>query len=215
MKTVLFNSIKGGVGKTSLAAHLTVYLLMKGYRVAIMDCDPQGNFTRWVDRYQAVNENDCLFEFSGNVAEIDTFKKTAQYDFLIIDSRGADGEVSRYLMAYADYLLSPVEPNQFSLDTIPDHDLLVQTIKNEFNPDLHSFYFLNLCSTNVKDKKRQDTLDVLKAMVENNELHSVVLDSVIFNRSVIENSVGIGSSCFVGRKNKSREELSKLFEVLE
>lgn len=215
MKTVLFNSIKGGVGKTSLAAHLVVYLLMKGYRVAVMDCDPQGNLTRWVDRYQTSNQNPNLFELSGEATQIPTIKESEKYDFLVIDSRGADGEISRYLMAYTDYLLSPVEPNQFSLDTIPDHDLILETIKAEFNPDLRSFYFLNLCSTNVKDKKRQDTLDVLKSMQADGELHSVVLDDVVFNRSVIENSVGIGSSCFIGRKNKSRSELIKIFEVLE
>ena len=39
-KLILFNSIKGGVGKSTLAAQTAVFLTDFG-RVAIMDCDPQ------------------------------------------------------------------------------------------------------------------------------------------------------------------------------
>ena len=38
-------SFKGGVGKTALTCHLAQYLALKGYRVAVIDCDSQASAT--------------------------------------------------------------------------------------------------------------------------------------------------------------------------
>lgn len=39
------SNFKGGVGKSTLAAHIAQYLALQGYRVCIIDCDPQGSLT--------------------------------------------------------------------------------------------------------------------------------------------------------------------------
>ena len=38
-------NFKGGVGKSTLTAHLAQYLALRGYRVCVIDCDPQGSTT--------------------------------------------------------------------------------------------------------------------------------------------------------------------------
>ena len=38
-------NFKGGVGKSTLTAHLSQYLALRGYRVCVIDCDPQGSTT--------------------------------------------------------------------------------------------------------------------------------------------------------------------------
>ena len=48
-KIILFNSVKGGVGKSTLAAQTAVFLASLG-RVAVIDCDPQQNLNRWAMR---------------------------------------------------------------------------------------------------------------------------------------------------------------------
>lgn len=54
-KFILFNSIKGGVGKSTLAAQTAVFLAGFG-RVAVMDCDPQQNLNRWLMRRNEAGE---------------------------------------------------------------------------------------------------------------------------------------------------------------
>ena len=51
MKTIAFYNNKGGVGKTTLAANIGYNLSTMGYRVLLVDCDPQGNLSSFFGRY--------------------------------------------------------------------------------------------------------------------------------------------------------------------
>ncbi len=42
---IAVQNFKGGVGKSTIAAHLAQYLGLQGYRVCVLDCDPQGSTT--------------------------------------------------------------------------------------------------------------------------------------------------------------------------
>jgi len=46
MKAVIFSNQKGGVGKTTLAREIGIYVASLGYRLLFVDCDPQGNLSK-------------------------------------------------------------------------------------------------------------------------------------------------------------------------
>ena len=52
MKIIWVSNIKGGVGKTTTAAVLAVGLVEKGYRVLVVDSDPQANLSMCFMREQ-------------------------------------------------------------------------------------------------------------------------------------------------------------------
>ena len=43
--TLSISAFKGGVGKSTTAVHFSQYLALQGYRVLLVDCDPQGSAT--------------------------------------------------------------------------------------------------------------------------------------------------------------------------
>ena len=45
-KIVLFDSVKGGVGKSTLLVQF-VCAMAKTKKIAAMDCDPQGSLEKW------------------------------------------------------------------------------------------------------------------------------------------------------------------------
>ena len=67
MKSFVFLNRKGGTGKTSLAVSCGIHLAMKGKKVLIVDCDPQGNSSSWLSQ-----------KFDYELADVLTHKVTAE-----------------------------------------------------------------------------------------------------------------------------------------
>lgn len=73
MKIISVSNIKGGVGKTTTAAVLAAGLAEKGYRVLLIDSDPQANLTMCFIQEQA-DEKPGLYHIYNNGEGIDNIK---------------------------------------------------------------------------------------------------------------------------------------------
>lgn len=117
MKVLGLLSRKGGVGKTSLAIHLSVLAQEGAKRVLLVDLDPQGSATAW---WQAREANAPQLEAT-TPSELGSLLKTARengVDLVVIDTRPSVEADAVQVAALADYLLIPTRPAIMDLRAI-------------------------------------------------------------------------------------------------
>ena len=97
---------KGGVGKSTLAVHLAVWLHAQGLRVIGVDADRQASFTRWLNTAQPAIETaalDSAFQILNKLPEI-----SSRCDAIVADGPAALGAEIGALAASADVALLPI-----------------------------------------------------------------------------------------------------------
>lgn len=212
---ILFDSIKGGVGKSTLAAQFTVYLLKKGKRVAIFDGDSQQSMGYWaIRRNRSEKDLEKVTIIDPSTPEkISQFKE--QFDFIIADSAGVDSKIGRLLLSIADIVISPLQPKQSSIDTIAKHNKVLNEALAVRKRKFKSFYVLNMCSTHSWDEKRKEALAFLNNKKQAKQICSDVIQTPIYQRELLDTAFSNGESCFdKEHSNKSKTEIGLVIDKI-
>lgn len=207
---ILFDSVKGGVGKSTLLAQFAV-TLARQHHIAIMDCDPQGSIQKWAIRRFSNEKYPQNFDLlEADLDFLKSLKKTKEYDYILVDSAGADTETGRAILAFTDIVISPLQPTQSALDTIPAHNQILTGIL-EYNPNIKVYYLLNDCATHHLDNEAKDAKNALLAFLRNKPIGTVV-EQFIYTRKPLKTTYATGSSCFDLRKSKSAIEIENVIK---
>jgi len=154
--TIVFGNEKGGSGKTTAAMHVAVALAHAGKRVGAIDLDTrQRSFSRhlenragWCDKSTNTLAMPEVLPFPRSqlksldaAAEEENKRLTAlladsetKFDFIVIDTPGADTQLSRLGHASADTLVTPLN------DSFVDFDLLARIDPVTFEVKTPSLY---------------------------------------------------------------------------
>lgn len=100
---------KGGVGKSTIAVHLAVWLYDQGEPVALIDADHQKSSSLWAKR---IEENLPVVSLASPDEVIEQAKKLSkEYRHLIIDGPAGLDEITRAILLVADLALIPCGPS--------------------------------------------------------------------------------------------------------
>lgn len=118
MSIVLIGSIKGGVGKTTLATALASAWGVAGREVLLIDADEQGTATEYTQQraerlpagpgYTAVRLTGAAVRTQGRAL-------APKYQTVVIDAGGRDTGSLRAALTIADRVLIPLAPSSFDL----------------------------------------------------------------------------------------------------
>ncbi len=121
MKTISLVQLKGGSGKTTLAANIADELHTRGHRVAIFDADQQASITSW-SVVQSNNQIEGPVVFG---AKADTLTSTVKkvgdsFDWCLLDTAPRINRGMRSAIIASDLVLVPVTPSQADLWALSD-----------------------------------------------------------------------------------------------
>lgn len=106
---------KGGAGKTTLAAHVAVFLAQQNYKVGLIDADPQGSLERWYQERTANYPEKCknltMKQAPGWRVTSEISRMRSQQDVIIIDNGSGLDMDTRTTMRHADLTIIPVQPS--------------------------------------------------------------------------------------------------------
>ena len=119
MRTFTLASLKGGTGKTTLAAALAVEAERQGERVAIIDTDAQGSLAEWFNARAAETPSYARVTLADLPSATQRLRE-AGFTVAIIDTPANDRSALRAALGVSDAALIPVRPSPNDLRAAGD-----------------------------------------------------------------------------------------------
>lgn len=192
---------KGGAGKTTLVTHLAVALAQSGQSVAVVDIDPQGSLSRWMETREAAGPEAGQAplthrQITGWRTQGEVEKLARDHDWVLIDSPPHMETEARIAMRAAALVLVPVQPSPMDLwATRPTLDMAA----SEKRPTL-------IVLNRVPPRGR--VADNVIAAVD--ALGVPVAECRIGNRLPLAAALIEGRTVTEGRKSRAGEEIAAL-----
>lgn len=143
-ETIAVCNQKGGVGKTTTAVNLGVGLAKEGYRVLMVDADPQGDLTTclgWMNQDEMDNtlamEMQLVTVMSREVCLRNLLQPVQKdYDYIIIDCMPSLGMMTINALTAADKVVIPVQSEFLATKGMTQLIQTISSVRRHTNPKL-------------------------------------------------------------------------------
>ena len=236
MKTLVVANQKGGVGKTALITHLAFDFAERGLKVLVVDLDTQGNASFTLRNHSVIGESSMLFAAtspkatgkpgisffradaalanleSKNLQESATRLRNSfrslqdQFDVCLIDTAPALGVRLVAALVSADFVLSPIELEAYSLQGIR---MMVSTIQSvrKGNPSLK---FLGILPSKVDGRNPRHVAHLAELETT---YKALLIPTAIGLRSSVADALALGEPVWTIRKTAARKAIREMRDV--
>lgn len=201
MHTISLVSLKGGVGKSTLAAALAVRAARESKRVAMVDLDPQASLDAWWKR-RGKGENPTIFGNASTAGDAVEALSMTGWDWVFIDCPPAFIPTIEDAIDHSNLALIPLRPGALDLLGSEEAVAAAQEAGTPF-----------LCVLNDVDPRWKGTT----AAREYLEAAGIpVAKTVIAHRAAFFTAMATGKTGpEVERNGKASEEIDNLFSEIK
>jgi chromosome partitioning protein len=164
MIVVVANS-KGGVGKSTIAVHLAVWLKEQGHSVILADCDSQHSSSEWLKEAEPSIRSTRLDTPEEILDQLRELNKEA--DYVIADGPGSNSEISRALLLLADFAFVPCKASMLEVRALAQATKVLRQVQNIRKGNPFATIILSMVGKHyrlTKDmKEAAEALDMLLA----------------------------------------------------
>jgi chromosome partitioning protein len=183
MNVITFASRKGGVGKSTLTAHIAAFAHLLGHRCLIVDADPQGSLTLWHSK--RANGGLILQTAARGIDRLVGFAQFEGVDWVFIDTAPTTWIVVQEAIRVATMVVIPVRPGFFDIAAVQE---TVRTARERNKP-----YAVVINAAPVKREQREAPVVAL-SRVEFDRLSIPVWSGQISQRTAFLGSLAAGAS---------------------
>jgi chromosome partitioning protein len=188
MPVISFANTKGGAGKTTAVLLLATELARKGYRVTILDADPQ----HWISRWHEVSghvPNISVIDFVTTASlPVHITENKHNTDYFLIDLPGARNPLLATAVGLSDHVLIPIQGCAMDARGGAQVLELLQYLDEKAGIKIGHSVVLTRVSSMVTTR----ALQLVKAILS--ERHVPVLDTAIIERSAFRDIFDCGGT---------------------
>lgn len=199
-------SLKGGVGKSTIAQNLAVCFAHSGYTVCVADTDTNQSTMRWSGLRDETLPNVPVYGLIDPMALSKNVKHLDQsHEIVIIDGTPSLSEVTSKIILLADLLIIPIQPS--GLDVWATEKFLDRYRDAVVQKEGHipARFLINQNQSTNLSREVKEALEETDIPVLSKSLRT----RVSYRESVIK---GIGA--YESKDEKAREEIAELFKEI-
>jgi chromosome partitioning protein len=206
---IVVGGIKGGAGKSTIAANLAVRRATE-YNVLLVDGDDQETTTLWSatrnENFPNQSSNLTCIQLRGRGARDEVIKLSAHYQDVLIDVGGRDTTTQRAALTIADLILLPLPPRGPDIWTLDKVAELLEEVRT-VNPGLKAWAFLNRADAGGTDN--QDAMQMISDTPGIELIAPCVGDRKAFPNA---HTQGLSVTEVKPRNQKAIKELEELYQ---
>lgn len=241
MKIVVVANQKGGTGKSTVACHIGFHYLDIGKRVLFMDCDPQANSSKTMRRVGTVasvkasqffakdlfdieaGKGMTVVEADGKLADVQRegggcFRPQLQrfadkFDVCIIDTAPSANILQIAPLTVADFVLSPVEMEDYSMDGVTNMIRTILGVKQRYNPTME---FLGMVPNRLKGTSTRQKAALTQLLQKFPQyVFAAELGAKIGDRQAIPEALSEGLPVWKLKKSSATEAANEMLVVMQ
>jgi chromosome partitioning protein len=199
-------SNKGGVGKSTIATHLAVWLRRRGHAVALCDCDRQASSSVWIREADPSVPAVVMTESDAIVNRLPLLAQDV--DFVVCDGPGSDSDTTRLLLLRSDFAIVPAKASMLEARALASVTQLVREAQDIRSGPPAAAIVLSMVGKQYRLTK--DMLDAARALCVD------VASTPLTLRQAYADAPGQGTVVWdMGtRARDASEEIERLFSEL-
>lgn len=195
---------KGGSGKTTISTNLSRAFHERGFKVLIVDSDPQGSARDW----HAVTDNNLIplvaLDRPNNIKNLKNIADS--YDYVIIDGAAKLEDMIAAAIKVSDFVLIPIQPSPYDLWAVSDLVEFITARQEVTDGKPRAGFVINRAIYRTKLGK-----EIIAAL---DEYDISVFKTLLVQRQIYPQTASEGKTIFDGGNIESITEMNNLVDEL-